>query len=230
MSGGPVIGIVAGSEAGARSYADAVQRNGGQPWLIVPGHPLSAEETLARTGGLLLSGGADIHPPRYGGASGPERDAGLGPSRDQVELPLVEAALERDMPVLGICRGVQALNVSLGGTLTDDLSGHDSLEEGGGKKSSYHRVYIAPGSKLAAIVGSGGFVRVNSRHRQGIREAQKAPALLASAYSVEDGVIEALESPDHDWVIGVQFHPERRMEVPPQFDKLFQGLVERAGG
>ena len=134
------------------------------------------------------------------------------------------------MPVLGICRGVQALNVSLGGTLTDDLSGHDSLEEGGGKKSSYHRVYIAPGSKLAAIVGSGGFVRVNSRHRQGIREAQKAPALLASAYSVEDGVIEALESPDHDWVIGVQFHPERRMEVPPQFDKLFQGLVERAGG
>ena len=106
---------------------------------------------------------------------------------------------------------------------------HDSTDEDGEKKSSYHRIYIAPGSKLAAVVGAGGFVRVNSRHSRGVTEAQKSPRLLAAAYSIDDGMIEALESPDHDWVIGVQFRPELRREIPPQFDRLFQGLVERAG-
>ena len=80
------------------------------------------------------------------------------------------------------------------------------------------------------MVGSGGFVRVNSRHSNGIREAQKSSWLLASAYSLEDGIIEALESSRHRWVIGVQFRPERRMEVPPHFDRLFQSLLERARG
>ena len=78
------------------------------------------------------------------------------------------------------------------------------------------------------MVGSGGFVRVNSRHRRGIREAQRSAWLLASAYSLEDGVIEALESARHRWVIGVQFRPERRMELPPHFHRLFQSLAERA--
>ena len=76
----------------------------------------------------------------------------------------------------------------------------------------------------------GGFVRVNSRHTFGVREAQKAPGLLATAYSLEDGVIEALESPEHEWVIGVQFEPERRGELPPHFDRLFDRLVGRARG
>ena len=77
-------------------------------------------------------------------------------------------------------------------------------------------------------MGSGGVVRVNSRHRQGLVEAGRAAGLAASAYSLEDGIVEGLESPLHRWVIGVQFHPERRMEVPPHFDRLFQSLVERA--
>ena len=69
---------------------------------------------------------------------------------------------------------------------------------------------------------------MNSRHRSGVREAQKSPALMASAYSLEDGVIEALESTDHRWIIGVQFHPERRLELPPHFDRLFDSLVEQS--
>ena len=92
----------------------------------------------------------------------------------------------------------------------------------------YHQVYVSPGSKLAAVVGSGGFFRMNSRHHQGLRDAQRAPALLASAYAVEDGVIEALESPSHAWVIGVQCHPERESEVPRGFLRLFQGFLEWA--
>ena len=123
------------------------------------------------------------------------------------------------------------LNIALGGSLASDLRDHSptlSDDPDADPKPAYHRIYISPGSKLAAVVGSGGFVRVNSLHRRGIREAHKSPHLLASAYSLEDGVIEALESPNHRWVIAVQFAPHRRLEIPPHFDRLLQSLTERA--
>ena len=129
---------------------------------------------------------------------------------------------------------MQLLNVAFGGERSVPVDDHadgdgDKSSDGDGDSASaYHHIYIAPGSRLAAVVGSGGFVRVNSRHTHGIREARKSEWLLASAYSLEDGVIEGLESSRHRWVIGVQFRPERRMEVPPHFDRLFQSLVERA--
>ena len=138
------------------------------------------------------------------------------------------AAVERGMPVLGVGPGMIALNAAFGGAAPTEVAGHGVELEDGAPVSAYHRIYIAPGSKLAAIVGSGGFVRVNSRHGVGLREAHRSPRLLASAYGLDDGVVEALESPEHDWVIAVQFNPERRMEVPPHFERLFQGLVERA--
>ena len=146
-----------------------------------------------------------------------------------MELGLVRAALDDDLPIYGIGRGMAVLNLAMGGGLIGRLDGHPSgARSDASDEPRYHHIYISPGSKLAAVVGSGGFVRVNSLHRQGVREAQKSPRLLASAYSVDDGVIEALESPAHRWVIAVQFNPERRMEVPPHFDRLFQSLVERA--
>ena len=230
MNDGPVIGICAGSMDRFERYADAIRSSGGTPLAILSDHGLSADETLGKVGGLLMCGGGDIHPRWYDGATDASQSKEVGGLRDAVEGPLLRAALENDTPVLAICRGMQALNVAMGGTLLKDIAGHDSVYEDGEWASSYHRVFIAPGSKLASIVGAGGFVRVNSRHHQGVKEAQKAPGLLASAYSLEDGVIEAVESADHDWVIGVQFHPERRREVPPQFQRLFQGLVERAKG
>lgn len=138
-------------------------------------------------------------------------------------VALAKAALDRDTPLLAIGGGLHTLNVALGGAPATPVEGHGPE----GEESSFHRIYIAPGSKLAAVVGSGGFVRVNSRHEMGIREIDKSPLLLASSYSLEDGKIEALESPDHAWVIGVQFRPERRLEIPPHFDRLFQSLVER---
>lgn len=225
MASTPVIGITAGTAAAARPYADAIERNGGEPLLVLPDAAPSPESTLARVGGLLFSGGAGVHRAEHEGTHAPADQEAVSSSRDGLELPLLRAALDRDVPVLGICRGMQALNVVMGGTLRD-VADHGS--SAGDEQSSYHRVYIAPGSKLAAIVGSGGFVRVNSRHQRGVKETQKSPRLLASAYSLDDGVIEALESPEHDWVVGVQFHPERRMEVPPHFERLFQGLVQRA--
>lgn len=153
-----------------------------------------------------------------------------GDSGDGSPTPaLLLAALDVDLPVLCISDGFQLLNSVLGGGLARPVDEHalaGGSTEGG---PAYHRIYIAPGSKLAAVVGSGGFVRVNSRHGTGIREADKSSSLLASAYSLEDGVIEALESPEHRWVIGVQFQPELRGELPPNFDRLFQSLAERAG-
>ena len=106
--------------------------------------------------------------------------------------------------------------------------GHNIELKDGHWASAHHSIFLSPGSKLAAILGMGGFFRVNSLHHQGLREAQKAPRLLASAYCVEDGIIEGLESPDHRWVVGVQCHPERHDEVPKAFVNLFTAFVERA--
>ena len=150
------------------------------------------------------------------------------PKRDQFELDLLRGALVRHMPVLAICRGMHLLNVALGGKLIQDIPNHRAGPAAEDRKSAYHRIYISPGSRLGAIIGAGGFVRVNSRHHQGLREAQKAGPLIASAYSLDDGIIEAVESPDYDWVIGVQWHPEREDEMPKGFGNLFQGFVERA--
>ena len=211
-------------------YADGVERAGGEPLPVFPDGDVSVEDALRRAGALVLTGGVDIEPARYGEAPDPAIPyMPFEDARDEMELAITRAALDDDMPIYGICRGMQLLNVAMGGKLAQHVDDH--LGEGNpddGFEPTYHHIYISPGSKLAAVVGSGGVVRVNSYHHQAVREAQKSPRLLASAYSLEDGIIEALESPVHRWVIAVQFHPERRMELPPHFDRLFQSLAERA--
>ncbi len=196
----PKIGIVAEDDENATLLTRLVERSGGCALPISPDAGLTPD-VISGIGGLLAG---------HGG-----------------EAPLVQAALEADIPVLCTGQGMHALNLAMGGSLADDVPGHDRDEQ---SDVSYHRIFIAPGSKLAATVGSGGFVRVNSRHRRGVTEAQRSPSLMASAYSLEDGVIEALEVPHDRWVIGVQFQPERRRELPPHFDRLFEALVERATG
>ena len=138
---------------------------------------------------------------------------------------LLPTVFEFDLPIIAVGDGMHSLNMAMGGREPVPVSGH----EGDGDVSARHHIYVAPGSKLASIVGAGGFVRVNSLHRKGIRDAQKSPKLMTAAYAVEDGTIEAVESPDYSLVIGVQFRPDRPREVPPNFDNLFHLLVERAG-
>ena len=227
---GPVIGVSASSDDQARPYADVVTWAGGEPLVIVPQRARAerSSDLLAAMSGLIMTSGVDVNPRLYGAQADPEADLELDDDRDAIELPLLRAAISADMPVFCIGRGMQLLNVAMGGRLIQEIGGHSDREVDGRLESSYHHIYISPGSKLAAVVGSGGFVRVNSRHHQGIRDAQRSPQLLASAYSQEDGIIEALESPEHRWVIGVQFHPERRSELPPHFGRLFQSLVDRA--
>ncbi len=229
MSGKPLIAVTVGHTEDARLFLDAVERAGGEPWPIAADYALTADETLARAGAIILSDGPNVNPARYGQSS----ESGDEPrmfddARDEMEIALARAALDADMPVYGIGRGMHILNVALGGSLIQKLGDHPVPSEEDGFQSARHHIYISPGSKLAAVVGSGGFVRVNSRHTSGIREAQKSPLLLASAYSLEDGLIEALESANHRWVIAAQFSPQFRMEIPPHFDRLFQSLAERA--
>ena len=144
------------------------------------------------------------------------------------ELGLLGFALKRDMPVLGVCRGMQLLNLFFGGGLPRDVPGHGPELRDGRWEAVQHSIYLSPGSKLAAMLGMGGFFQVNSLHREGLREAQKSPRLLASAYSLEDGIIEGLESPEHSWAVGVQCQPERQGEVPKAFANLFVSFLERA--
>ena len=224
---GPVIGLTCSDVDRSLPYASMVEKFGGVVKLITPPNVDSVSEAMGNIDGLMLTGGADVHPKHYGEDS--DADCWYNEDLDDLEIPILESALETNLPILAICRGMQVLNVSMGGSLIQHINGHDTEQvEGDDRRSSYHRIFLSPGSKLSATVGSGGFVRVNHRHHQGIAEAQKSDDLMASAWSMEDGLIEALESPDHRWVLGVQFHPERRGEIPPHFDKLFETLIFKA--
>lgn len=206
----PLIGLIAASDADARLCAAAVESCEAQSLRIAPADYATPDEALRLVNALAFCGADDV-------------DGG-----NAAEVALMRAALDRDMPIYAISDAMHTLNIALGGKPPPAVDNHAVVDCGDESASEYHHIYIAPGSRLAAVVGSGGFVRVNSRHRRGIREAQKSAWLLASAYSLEDGVIEALESARHRWVIGVQFRPERRMELPPHFHRLFQSLAERA--
>jgi len=201
---------------------------GAEVKVLTPGADGSTEDLMLGVGGLLLSGGPDVDPALYGAT--PDPDAGLDVCRslDDLELRVLGYALEHDLPVLAICRGMQLLNVAFGGQLIQDLSGHQEEHPGADPTPCQHLMYLAPGAKAAAVIGSAGFFRVNSLHHQGLGEAQRSPRLMSTAYSVDDGLIEGLESPQHSWVIGLQCHPERQDEVPRSFSNLFAAFLDRA--
>ena len=215
----PLIAVTASSEKHAQAYAESIKSRGADVRLLTPGAGLTPAQALDGVGGILLSGGPDVHPQRYGQQVDPAAHVKPDQSRDEMEFALVPLALSQDMPVLGICRGMQVLNVTFGGSLIQDIPDH---------QAAVHSVFVSPGSKLGAIIGAGGYFRTNSRHHQGLRDAHRARDLLASAYMPDDGIIEALESPAHSWVVGVQCHPEREDEVPRGFLNLFDGLVQWA--
>lgn len=211
-----------------RDYADAVDRAGGVPLVVPPGVPGEAlAETLEALDGLLFSGGPDVDPARFGEEPLP----GMGridPARDEAELFLARLGLEREMPLLGVCRGAQVLNIASGGDLYQDLP---SQVEGVLKHvqqptpMSYptHRIRIEPGSLLARITGKVS-LRVNSWHHQAIRRV--AFGFVPTART-EDGVIEAIEKTGEPFILGVQFHPESMGRGgSPEAILLFEAFVQ----
>ena len=231
-----VSGVVRGWDNAERTgvnaaYVRSVLLAGGVPLIL---SPLIGPDAVARAvdglDGLLLSGGEDIDPALYG----MERSPLCHPpsrERDLFELALLAAARQRELPVLGICRGIQVVNVGMGGTLFQDLpserSGPVDHYPATARDARGHRVSLAPGSRAAAALGVEE-VRVNSFHHQAVREL--APGLVASGWT-EDGLIEAVETPaDGPWLLAVQWHPEEMHADRAAPERgLFRALVEEAG-
>jgi gamma-glutamyl-gamma-aminobutyrate hydrolase PuuD len=163
--------------------------------------------TLKGLSGLVLSGGVDIDPARYGEAPH-ERVRRTDPARDEFEATLLDAALRQDMPVLGICRGSQLLNVCLGGSLLQHIESGEHVADyrTEGYPSRSHEVVTPEGTRLRSWLGER--LIVNSRHHQAVTPERLAPGLVAAAMS-PDGLVEATESERHTWVTGIQWHPER---------------------
>jgi len=201
-----------------RDYVARLRGHGAKPVVLRPGDEQGIDEILPTLDGLLLAGGADVGPERYGQPRDPTTLS--EPARDALEFALLQAVLERDLPVLGICRGLQLLNVHFGGTLIQDLPGHRADSQG---NSATHIIHVDAASRLVRLIGLSE-TTVNSRHHQGVGRDDLAGPLRASAWS-PDGVIEALEHPGHRWAIGVQCHPEREDEVPRAFSQLFEEFV-----
>jgi putative glutamine amidotransferase len=200
------------------SYVRAVERAGGRP-LVVPPSEDGLDETLGVLDGLILSGGGDLDPDLYGAAAHPETDAPR-PERDQAELRLLQVALERDMPVLAVCRGSQLFNVARGGDLVqhlpDDL-GHERHKHEPGQFSD-HGVRLDPASRVGALLGE--HAPVKSHHHQGYGRIGDG---LREAAWADDGTVEALEDPGKRFAVGVLWHPEEGEDFA-----LFRALVEEA--
>jgi putative glutamine amidotransferase len=210
-------------------YLDAVRRAGGEP---VPLDPTASDDereaAFATMDGLLLPGGADLDPALYGEPSHPA--VAVEGVRDDLELEAWSAARRRRIPIFGVCRGFQAINVFSGGKLVQHLEGHDSPTHA----PEAHPLHLDPGSRLAGILGETNPLlraEVNSYHHQAVRPADLAPGLLASGTAPhhEGDLVEALEAADpDDWLLGVQFHPERPEFIGPEFERLWRAFVDAA--
>jgi putative glutamine amidotransferase len=205
------------------SYARAIHGAGGMMALLPPDRRATEDpgELLDRIDALVLGGGADIDPEDQGVEAHPET-IGTNPDRDRFEMALARGALERGIPLLGVCRGMQVLNVACGGTLEQHLPdrlGHDRHRPVPGSWAE-HEVRIEPGSLAAKAAGTD-HLTVKSHHHQGV---DAVPATLTpSAWATDDENVEAIESGDGQFVLGVLWHPEEDAE-----DRLIPSLVERA--
>ncbi len=215
--------------ASFEGYLEAVRRAGGEPVALDPtASPEEREEAFATMDGLLLPGGADLDPALYG--EQPHPAVAVEGARDDLELEAWAAARQRGVPVFGVCRGFQAINVFSGGRLVQHLEGHDSPTHA----PEAHPLHLDPASRLAGILGETDPLlraEVNSYHHQAVRPADLAPGLVASGTAPhhEGDLVEALEAADpDDWLVGVQFHPERPEFIGPEFARLWRAFVDAA--
>ncbi len=214
----PVDGDGGRIDGAPRAYVQGVVAAGGIPVVLPVLGPELVDATLEGVDGLLVSGGGDIDPLRYGRLAGPRTD-GVDSGRDAFELPLVRAALASGLPILGVGRGLQVVNVALGGTLVQHVAGHGPNAEG----PVAHEVRIGPGSLLAAVVGST-TLSVESAHHQALDLAGAGLQVVARA---TDGPIEAVEGLGDLRVLGVQWQPELALDRPAHA-ALFRWLVREA--
>ncbi len=238
----PVIGITASplrDDQGAgstervavpRNYVDAVIAAGGVPFIL----PAQDDHNVAILGivdGLLFTGGADIRPEKYGDSEVHPQTYGVDDLRDRFELKLLNDAVEQEIPFFCVCRGIQIMNVALGGTLIQDIPDqyspelqHRQQKAGIAASEPSHTVEVVSGSMLEEIYGST-TIETNSFHHQAVKDV--APGLKIEARS-PDGLIEAVSLPNHPFALGVQWHPEMMFAAHGQQLAPFAGLVRKA--
>ena len=213
-------------------YRQSILHTGGEVRIIDPS--MSVADALADVGGLLLTGGGDVDPARYGETPHQTLDD-VDPVRDEFELALIAAARARDLPIFAICRGVQVLNVAAGGTLVQDIPSevpgavnHSLVVPPHPPYELAHEVWVEKDSLLAKLLGErlvgSDTCEVNSRHHQAVKTV--APGYRVSA-TAPDGVIEAIEDPAARFCLGVQWHPENFFRTG-EFRSLYEGFLEAA--
>ena len=229
LAPGRVVDWARGGYAVPEGYVAALRRAGTRPLLLPPAPEVPAEDLLGPFAGLLLAGGGDVDPARYGGGHHPSV-YGVDPVRDEAEFQLVRAALGLGLPTLAICRGMQVLNVAQGGTLHEhlpDLQGMDLHGHPTRHSSVLHDVKVAEGTRLAAACGLE-VLRCTSHHHQGVDRL--GTDLVAVAWS-GDGLVEAVEPADDGaWVVGVQWHPEMTAGEDEVQQALFAEFATFVGG
>ncbi len=205
------------------TYVTAIRANGGRPVLLPPGGDAAeADATVAVLDGVVIAGGGDIDPAIYGAARHPRTEV-TAPDRDAWELALAEAAIRMNVPMLGICRGMQVVNVACGGTLhqhVPDLVGHEG-HSGAPAGFGVHKVRVTSGRTVSGILPGGEYFEVPTHHHQAVNMLGDGLAAVAWA---DDGIIEAIEATTpHDFIVGVQWHPEQGEDY-----RLFRALVAAA--
>ncbi|HUH96552.1 MAG TPA: gamma-glutamyl-gamma-aminobutyrate hydrolase family protein [Anaerolineales bacterium] len=234
----PIIGITTNHSSNAygqttilltQAYVQAIMQGGGVPVLIPSLIANDGWDALyARLDGILFTGGGDIAPARFQGEPHPRIDD-IDPARDSLELKLLQASVADGKPFLGICRGCQLVNVGLGGTLYTHIPDQlpqalDHAYPGNLRTVLVHEVQLEEGTRIADVLGEP-IVRVNSHHHQGLKDI--APALRVAGHA-PDGLVEAVELPDHPFGLAVQWHPEWLTDQRPTRN-LFRRFVETAG-
>jgi gamma-glutamyl-gamma-aminobutyrate hydrolase PuuD len=206
-----------------RRYSEAVARAGG---VVVQAQPIeqtiaAAHELVARFDGVIIQGGGDIDPNRYGQEPRSTSIYGIAAEHDDLEIAVIRAAIELDKPVLAICRGIQILNVALGGTLHQHLA--DVLRDGESHWDKYHEINLESSSRVAKSMKTLSPKRSHSYHHQAIDKL--APGLVVTGRA-PDQTIEAVEHNAKKWIVGVQWHPEDDADVEPDQQNLFNGFIE----
>ena len=232
----PIIGITSKKNSRLDNYTRAIQEYGGEPRIFtacdksISNHLASIHEYLANIDGLLLPGGGDIDPCLYSETCH-DTVSDVSKSLDALEIQMFRKALEADLPVFGICRGIQVMSVAMGGSLYQDIPSqcpqalrHPKKEDG---KDAQHTIEIESDSLLNQVIGKC-ITKVNSAHHQAVKEVGKGFVVIARA---SDRVIEAIEAPLKRFVLGVQYHPEQMLKDPKLCQhalKLFKEFIKAA--
>jgi putative glutamine amidotransferase len=231
-------GNAAWLQANTRNYIAMVSAAGAIPVILAPDTPATLPDGRSFTpdgrgrigasilfalDGLILSGGGDVHPRHFGQPLAGAETETIDEKRDELEMELAQASLAADLPLFGICRGCQVLNVAAGGSMIQHLDGHRSPPNG---PTSFHAVAINPSSRLAGVVGAA-MLPVNTFHHQGMDQPSLAPLFVPAAWAQSDGwLVEAYESQQHRWVLGVQWHPERSFELEDGHRRIWQSFFD----